>query len=137
MSYKKLEIWQMARDLSIEIHKMTINVLPKYEMFEEGAQLRRSMKSVRSNIVEGYGRRRYKQDFLRFLIYAHASCDESIDHLETLFETGSLQDKAAYDMLLGRMNILGSKINVFIQRVDAQHKSVKEPVVDYLTIRRE
>ena len=137
MSYKKLEIWQMARDLSIEIHKMTIDVLPKYEMFEEGAQLRRSMKSVRSNIVEGYGRRRYKQDFLRFLIYAHASCDESIDHLETLFETGSLQDKAAYDMLLGRMNILGSKINVFIQRVDAQHKSVKEPVVDYLTIRRE
>jgi hypothetical protein len=35
------------------------------------------------------------------------------------------------------MNILGSKINVFIQRVDAQHKSIKEPVVDYLAIRRE
>lgn len=137
MSYKKLEIWQMARDLSIEIHKMTIHMLPKYEMFEEGTQLRRSMKSVRSNIVEGYGRRRYKQEFIRFLTYAHASCDESIDHLETLFETGSLRDRAAYDNLTERMNILGSKINVFTQRVEAQHQSVKDPVVDYNTINEE
>ncbi len=25
MSYKKLEIWQLARELSIEIHKMTLH----------------------------------------------------------------------------------------------------------------
>lgn len=134
MSYRKLEIWQMARDLSIEIHRMTIDVLPKYEMFEEGAQLRRSMKSVRSNIVEGYGRRRYKQEFIRFLTYAHASCDESIDHLDTLFETGSLRDKAEYNNLLERMNFLGGKINVFIRSVEAHHQSIKEPVVDYNTV---
>jgi hypothetical protein len=30
MSYKKLEIWQLARELSIEIHKMTF-ILPKFE----------------------------------------------------------------------------------------------------------
>jgi four helix bundle protein len=33
--------------------------------------------------VEGYGRGRYKQDFITFLTYAHASCDEMIDHLES------------------------------------------------------
>ena len=65
MSYRNLEIWQMARDLSVAIHKMTLNELPKFEMFEEGSQIRRSVKSVRSNIVEGYGRRRYKQEFIR------------------------------------------------------------------------
>jgi len=41
--------------------------LPKFEMYEEGSQIRRSAKSVAANIVEGYGRRRYKQEFIRFL----------------------------------------------------------------------
>jgi len=36
-------------------------------MFEEGSQVRRAIKSVKSNIVEGYGRRRYKQEFVRCL----------------------------------------------------------------------
>ena len=59
MSYKALEIWQLSRDLTIDIHKMTIYELPRIEMYEEGSQIRRSVKSVRSNIVEGYGRRIY------------------------------------------------------------------------------
>jgi len=31
MSYKKLEIWQLARELVIDIHKMTLHKLPKFE----------------------------------------------------------------------------------------------------------
>jgi len=42
---------------------MTLNELPKFEMYEEGSQIRRSSKSVRTNIVEGYGRRNYKLDY--------------------------------------------------------------------------
>lgn len=57
MSYKSLEIWQLARDVVIDIHEMTLSKLPKFEMYEVGSQIRRSVKSVKSNIVEGYGRR--------------------------------------------------------------------------------
>ena len=46
MSYKKFEIWQLSRELVIEIHKMTLSKLPKFEMYEEGSQIRRSSKSV-------------------------------------------------------------------------------------------
>ncbi|HMB41779.1 MAG TPA: four helix bundle protein, partial [Balneolaceae bacterium] len=92
MSYKNLKIWQSARKLSIEIHKMTMK-LPRFEFYEVGSQIRRSSKSIRSNIVEGYGRRRYKSDFIKFLVFAHSSTDETRDHLDTLFETGSLIDK--------------------------------------------
>ena len=63
MSYKNLEIWQIARELVIDIHMMTLNKLPKFDMYEEGAQIRRSSKSVKSTIVEGYGRRSYKQEY--------------------------------------------------------------------------
>ena len=52
MSYKKLEIWKIARKLVIDIHKMTLNELPKFEMYEEGSQIRRTIKSVKSNIVK-------------------------------------------------------------------------------------
>jgi four helix bundle protein len=63
MNYRNLEVWQLARELVVAIHNMTLTKLPKFEMFEEGSQIRRSIKSVKSNIVEGYGRRRYKQEF--------------------------------------------------------------------------
>ncbi len=131
MSYRTLEIWQLARDLSIEIHHMTLESLPRLEMYEEASQIRRSAKSIRSNIVEGYGRRRYKLEFVRFLTYAHASCDETIDHLETLHETGSLAEDALYERLHQKLNHLGGKLNHFIQGVELQHRSVREDSAEY------
>lgn len=83
MSYRSLEVWQLAREVSIEIHVMSLN-LPKHELYETGSQIRRSSKSVRANIVEGYGRRMYKADYIKFLISSLASNDETMDHLETL-----------------------------------------------------
>ena len=134
MSYRKLEIWQLARDVSIGVHRMTIDLLPKFEMYEEGSQIRRSSKSIRSNIVEGYGRRRYKQDFIRFLTYAHASCDETIDHLETLQETGSLKDESLFKQLHDQLDRLGGTLNLFIQSVESQHQSVREEGARYTVL---
>jgi len=99
--------------------------LPKFEMFEEGSQIRRSIKTVKSTIVEGYGRRRYKQEFIKFLTYAIASNDETIDHLETLFESQSLKDEELYRSLHARLDILGKKLNMFIQSVSRDHLSEK------------
>ena len=118
MSYKKLEIWQEARTLVIDIHKMTLEKLPKFELYEEDSQIRKSSKSVKSTIVEGYGRRRYQQEYIRFLTYAIASNDETIVHLETLFETGSLKDQQIYENLHNRIETLGKKLNNFIKKID-------------------
>ena len=125
MSYRNLEIWQLARTLVVDVHQMTLKKLPKFEMFEEGSQIRRSMKSVKSTIVEGYGRRRYKQEFIKFLTYFLASCDETTDHLETLFETESLSDRKLYDDLHARLETLGKKLNLFLQSVERSHISEK------------
>ena len=76
MSYKNQEIWKLAKEVSVNIHQMTLSKLPKYEMHEVGSQIRRSSKSVQSAIVEGYGRRMYTADYLRFLAIALASNDE-------------------------------------------------------------
>lgn len=124
MSYRNLEIWQLARELVIEIHKMTLT-LPKFEMYEEGSQIRRSSKSVKSTIVEGYGRRNYKSDYERYITISLASNDETIDHLENLFETGSLTDENLYNELHSKIEKLGKKINRFLQSVQNDHQSKK------------
>lgn len=123
MSYKKLDIWKLARENVIQIHQMTMELLPKFEMYETGSQIRRSSKSVKANIVEGYGRRNYKTEFLRFLTYALASNHETLDHLETLYETRSLMDKIAYTEIHNRTVYLGKKLYNFMSAVKRNHQT--------------
>jgi len=117
MSYKKLEIWDLARSLVIDIHAMALTDLPRFEMYETGSQIRRSSVSIKANIVEGYGRKRYPLDYVHFLVFAQSSNDETIDHLETLFETGSLKSKEKFDDLHSRLETLGKKLTMFIRVV--------------------
>jgi four helix bundle protein len=118
MSYKNLDIWIRSKEVSIAIHRMTLTKLPKFEMYEEGSQIRRSSKSIRSNIVEGYGRIRYVMEYIRFLTFSIASNDETIDHLETMFETDSLKNKILYNDLHEKLEVLGKKLNLFIQAIE-------------------
>lgn len=125
LSYKDLDIYKLAHKLAVEVHKMTLKELPKFEMYEEGSQLRRSSKSVVINIVEGYGRRRYKQEFIQFLTYSNASCDETKEHLEIIFETDSLKNKEIFQYFLKSYEELGAKISNFIKSVERGHLSRK------------
>lgn len=122
MSYKNLEVWQLSKQAVIEVLHMSLQ-LPKFELFEEGNQIRRSIKSVKSNIVEEYGRRRYKQEFVKFLIYSLASNMETIDHLETLYETKSLSNKQLCDTLHNRLDLLGKKLYRFLLSVENGHNN--------------
>ena len=76
---------------------MTLEELPRFEMYEQGAQIRRSSKSVVANFVEGYGMRHYQGQHSLYLARSIASNDETKAHLEMLHETGSLQpDRFTY-----------------------------------------
>lgn len=116
-SYRDLQIYKESKRLAIVVHKKSLT-LPKFELFEEGGQIRRSSKSITAMIVEGYGRRRYKADFIKYLVYAQSECDETIVHLDFLFETESLQKKEEYEKLRQEYDLLSKKINKFIQWVE-------------------
>ena len=121
-SYRDLDIYKKAHKLAVEIHEMSLK-LPKFELYEEGSQIRRSSKSIKSNIVEGFGRRRYKQEFIKFLTYSLASCDETRDHLDNLYETKSLRDKERYDYFCEEYDHLGKMMSNFIKSVNSSHKT--------------
>jgi len=120
-SYRDLDIYKKSSKLAVEVHKLTLEKLPKFEMYESASQIRQSSKSIAANIVEGFGRRRYKQDFLKFLTYALASCDETRVHLNLLFETGSLKEKELFDYFSEEYDHLGKMIHKFIQSVQDSH----------------
>jgi four helix bundle protein len=121
--YQRLEVWRLARDLSVDIHRMTLAQLPRFELHEMGSQVRRSAKSVRANIVEGYGKRRYRLEFLRYLTYALGSAQETLDHLDTLHETGSLASEKLHAELTARTRLLIAKLTTFMRGVELHHLS--------------
>ena len=121
-SYRDLEVYKVSRQLAISVHKMTIQ-LPKFELYEEGSQIRRSSKSVTAMIVEGYGRRRYRAEFIRYLIFSQSECDETILHLDFLFETKSLKEEALYNELKSEYDSVSKRINKFIQWVEENFNS--------------
>jgi four helix bundle protein len=122
--YKKLKIYQLAHDLAIRVHKMSLD-LPKFEMFDEGSQIRRSSKSVSSNIVEGYALRRYKQEYIHYLMRALGSSLETVEHLEFLLETGSLTDQTLGNTLLEKYEGLNSMLYRFVESVVSQHDIIR------------
>ena len=117
-SYKDLEVYKLSYELAVKIHKMSLK-LPKYELYEEGSQIRRSSKGITSCIVEGYGRRKYKADFIKYLVYAHASCDETILHLNFINDTHEF-DKNELKNFLDSYDELGRKMNQFIKYVESE-----------------
>ena len=121
-SYRDLNIYKKVHKLAVEIHEMSLK-LPKFELYEEGSQIRKSSKSVKSTMVEGFGRRRYKLEFIKFLTYSIASCDETRDHLDTLYDTKSFRDKTKYEYLCEEYDHLGKMISNFIKSVDNGHKT--------------
>lgn len=105
----------------MDVHKLSLK-LPKHELYETGSQVRRSSKSVTANIVEGYGRKRYKAEFIRFLIFAHSSCDETVVHLnfiKDLYE--HLKEEAAQS--IEKYTELSKKIYKFIEYVETKWRA--------------
>lgn len=125
MSYRNLDIYKISFTLFIETHKAS-HLLPKYELFELGSQLRRSSDSIVSNIVEGYGRRVYKKEYERFLVFSHSSNDETIAHLEKLILLYP-DLKNNFENLRTQYDLLGGKINNYLKWVRQNGNSELPP----------
>ncbi len=125
-SYKELEIYHISYRLALRVHGMSLK-LPKFELFEEGEPVRKSSKGITACIVEGYGRRRYKPDFIKFLTYAHASCDETIVHLDFIRDTHSETEPNEVKGLVEECDGLGRKLNRFIRYVEERWMTPPTP----------
>lgn len=129
VGYKKLDIYNLSHELGVAVHEMTLK-LPKFEMYEEGSQIRRSAKSISTNIVEGFALRKYKNEYLHYLYRAYGSSEETFEHLRYLFETKSLIEENVYKRFETDFQKLSGMLFRFIQSVERNYDTpnfLKEP----------
>jgi four helix bundle protein len=119
-SYKDLEIYKVAFELAKRVHYSSLT-LPGFEIYEQGSQIRRASKSIKDQIAEGFGRRRYKPEFIKFLIYAQSSCDETTSQLEMI--NTLYPERKDFEELLPEYCQLGKMLNSFIQYVESSWRT--------------
>lgn len=107
-NYQDLRVFQLAYKLGLEIHKVSLS-FPKFELYELGSQIRRSSKSVPANIAEGYGRSKYGAEFVRFLVVALASSDETIVSLRYTYDLKYI-DEEKYKYFVDGYNQVGKML---------------------------
>jgi len=118
-SYKDLEVYQQAFDLAVRIYHLSLK-LPNPDKFETGSQIRRSSQTIKDSIAEGYGRRRYKADFIKFLIYSHSSLIEATSQSEFL---DKIHPDTGWNLITDDLNVLGIKVANFIKYVESDWKT--------------
>jgi four helix bundle protein len=89
MIVNELRIYQSACQLRDELHGR-LNRLPHSWSIKSVDQAQRSSSSVSANIAEGYAKRFYRKDFVRYLYISLGSCDETQDHIRALFADNHL-----------------------------------------------
>ena len=117
--HKKLDVWQMAMDLIIEIYRITES-FPKEEKYGLSNQLRRAAVSVPSNIAEGAARNT-KKEFVNYLHMAQGSLSELDTQLEVAKRLAFLDGKTWEN--LDRMVHRVDKMLTGLIRHQSVHKS--------------
>jgi four helix bundle protein len=97
-SYKELEVFKLARQLSKEIFDVT-KIFPKEETYSLTDQVRRSSRSIGAQIAEAWGKRRYEKHFISKLTDADGEQLETQHWIETALDCSYLSKDKAKELL--------------------------------------
>jgi len=114
--YKDLKGYMKAFELAMEIYHLTLK-FPSDEKFGLTSQIRRSSRSVCSNIAEGYRKRRYEPHFISKLTDADMENSETVVWLEFAVSCGFL-DQDTKDKLNMKAEEIGKLLCYMIKNSD-------------------
>jgi four helix bundle protein len=106
-SFRDLIVYQKSRQLQREIFKITKS-FPREEMFSLTDQIRRSSRSIGSNISEAWAKRRYEKHFISKLTDADGEQMETQHWVETAADSEYIDQKTSAQLVekcleIGRM----------------------------------
>ena len=112
--YTKLEVWQHAHRLAMDVHRVSARI-PRRDEAVFISQLRRAAQSVPTNIAEGSSKES-NREFARFLQIAVGSAGELHYHLQFATGTG-LVSQTLGEALLADTTILRKRLFTLLRRV--------------------
>lgn len=112
--FEDLKVWQLAHGLSLDVAEL-VRTFPKNEKYDLVGQMRRSVRSVPSDISEGFGRYHFN-DKLTFYERARSSLGELRNHFNEALGNGYLGE-AVYENFSKRINEVGYLLNRMMKNV--------------------
>jgi len=124
--FEDLKVWQLAHKLSLDV-AMLVKDFPKDEKYDLVDQMRRSARSIPSEISEGFGRYHFN-DKLTFYERARASLGEVRNHFKEAVGNGYVA-RTTYDKFkknMSEISFLLSRMMKNVRTARDSHESEKK-----------
>ena|SRR5579871_4676366 len=135
--YKDLRVYQLAFETTMEIFELT-KAFPNEERYTLTDQIRRSSRSVCSNIAEAWRKRRYEAAFVSKLSDADAEAAETESHLAFALRCGYINSgkhallKDAYDHICRQLTKMMKDAGSWC----GNDQTIRENFAEYFAISR-
>lgn len=110
-THRDLDVYKMAFEVAMQIFEKSRS-FPMEERYSLTDQIRRSSRSVCTNLAEAWRKRRYEASFQSKLSDAEAEAAETQVWLEFAFKCGYLNENAMHELSVAYDNILGKIVNL-------------------------
>lgn len=120
MHFSDLRVYKVSIEL-IEKLDQLISKIPNKNKISEIDQIKRSSSSVPANIAEGFGKKQYPKDYIRFLTIAIGSSDETQSHIIVMHRKKYI-NKEDFDYFTNQYKNLSIKILNLIVSIKKNHK---------------
>ena len=110
-THRDLKVYQVSFDIAMQIFQKSKS-FPKEELYSLTDQVRRSSRSVCSNLAEAWRKRRYEASFISKLSDAEAEAAETQVWLEFAVQCGYLEVRIGEELLASYENIIGKIISL-------------------------
>ena len=124
--FEDLKVWKLSHKLALEVSEL-VNTFPKHEKYDLASQMRRSARSIPSDISECFGRFHFN-DKLTFYARARASLGELRNHFMEALGNRYI-DKVLHERYLIEMREIGFLLNRLMRNIRVSrdnHKVAKK-----------
>jgi four helix bundle protein len=110
-THKDLEVYQMAFDAAMKIFEVSKR-FPKEETYSLTDQIRRSSRSVCSNLAEAFRKRRYPKSFVSKLSDSESEAAETQTWLDFSLNCKYITEDEHHELYETYENIIGKLVNM-------------------------
>ncbi len=112
--FEDLKVWKLSHKLSLDVAKL-VKSFPLHEKYDLSGQMRRSARSIPSDIAEGFGRFHFN-DKLTFYERSRASLCELRNHFVEALKNNYISVET-FNTYTKQMNEIGYLLNRMIKNI--------------------
>jgi four helix bundle protein len=110
-SHRELRVYKMAFEVAMHIFEIS-HSFPKEELYSLTDQIRRSSRSVCSNVAEAFRRRKYPKAFSNKLNESEAEAGETQNWLDFAFSCKYISESTHHSLDQEYENIIGMLVTM-------------------------